>query len=104
MEFNSKISDCFDKTLDLLGAPAKKSFYNQIKKRYNLSEEEFSVRPEEIIDHLSEILGYVGSSVMEKLVIREIRKEFKLDSRTSNNLPVAIGEARIKFLSSSPPF
>lgn len=98
--FNAKIFECIDRGLGLLGAGVKESFYYRIEKEYHLPAEEFSTRPREMIDHLEAILGTTGSSFVEKLIVREIRNEFKLESRPGSNLMATIGEARAKFLSS----
>jgi len=96
--FNGKISECIEKALDSLGEGIKQSFYYQINEKYHLPKEQFASRPAEIIQHLEEILGPTGSSVVERLIVREIRIKFGLEFRENVNLSEAIQQARTKFL------
>ncbi len=96
--FNGKISQCIDKALDSLGEGVKQSFYYQIEERFQLPKDEFASRPEDVIEDLREILGPTGSSSVERLIVKEIRKEFGLDSSDQAALSVVINEARRKFL------
>lgn len=64
-----------------------------------MPKEEFASRPTEIIEHLQEILGATGSALVERLIVREIRKEFLLDGSNSAALTSVINQARSKFMS-----
>ncbi len=96
--FNGEISRCIEKALDSLGEGVKQSFYFQIKEKYDLPKEQFASRPTEIIEHLEEILGPTGSSVVERLIVREIRNMFGLEFRENVSLSEAIQQARARFL------
>jgi hypothetical protein len=96
--FNGKISQCIDKALDSLGEGVKQSLYYQIGKKYKLPIDQIAVKPEEVIEHLRAILGPGGSSVIERLIVREIRNVFGLEFRKGVSLSEAIQEARTKFL------
>jgi hypothetical protein len=96
--FNGRISACIDRALDLLGEGVKRSFYFQISERYKLPVDQFSKRPEEVIDHLREILGPGGSSMVEVLIVKEIREEFSLEPNNKAGLRMTIEDARKKFL------
>ena len=96
--FNGKIFDCIDRALDTLGEGVKQSLYYQIENRFHIPRDEFASRSPEIIDHLKQILDIGGSSMLERLIVREIRKEFKLDYQKDLPLASVIQEARSKFL------
>ncbi|MFI5421558.1 MAG: hypothetical protein ACHQ1H_11375, partial [Nitrososphaerales archaeon] len=74
--FNGKILECLDGALDTLGEGVKPSLYYRIEKTYNMRREAFVTKPLVIIDHLEQILGPTGSAVVERLMVREIRKAF----------------------------
>ncbi len=86
------------KSLDSLGEGVKQSLYYQIGKKYKLPIDQIAVKPEEVIEHLRAILGPGGSSVIERLIVREIRNVFGLEFRKGVSLSEAIQEARTKFL------
>ncbi len=96
--FNGKISQCIDKALDSLGDGIRQSLYYQISKKYKLPMEQIVVKPDEVIEHLQQILGPTGSSFVQKLIIREISNAFGLEFRAGVSLPDAIQQARTKFL------
>lgn len=96
--FNCKVSQCIEKALDSLGAGVRQSFYFQIIEKHDLPREQFAIRPSEVIKHLEEILGPTGSSLVERLIVREIRTEFALEFREGVSLSEAIQQARTKFL------
>jgi hypothetical protein len=96
--FNGKVSQCIEKALNTLGEGVKQSLYYQMERRYHLSKETFLVNPEAVIESLREFLGPIGSSLVERLIIVEIRKEFKLEFRENLPLSKVIDEARAKFL------
>ena len=66
--------------------------------KYKFPRQEFVTEPTLLLDHLKEILGPVGSSVMERLIVREIRTAFSLDFKSNLPISTVISEARKKFL------
>jgi len=96
--FNARIFQCIDRALGSLGEGVKESFYHQMKERSNLTVDKFATRPLELIENLREILGTAGSSIVEKLIIREIRLSFGLNLRHGTGLMQAISEAKKSFL------
>ena len=68
--FNGEISRCIEKALDSLGEGVKQSFYFQIKREDYLPKEQFASRPTEIIEHLEQIPVPTGSSVVERLIVK----------------------------------
>ena len=96
--FNAKIFDCIDRALGSLGEGVKQSFYHQMKKRSNLTIDKFALRPQELIENLRHILGVSGSTIVEKLIVREIKASFGLQLRGGIELEEAIAEARKAFL------
>ena len=96
--FNAKIFECIDKALGSLGEGVKQSFYHQMKERSNLTIDKFSARPQELIENLRQILGVSGSTIVEKLIMREIRTSFGLKLQNGITLSEAISDARKAFL------
>ena len=96
--FNAKIFECIDKALGSLGEGVKQSFYHQMKERSNLTIDKFATRPQELIENLRQILGVSGSTIVEKLIIQEIRTSFGLKLQNGITLSEAISDARRTFL------
>jgi len=82
-----------------LGPGAKAAIYFQLREIYGLTQKDFQSRPSIVIDHLKEMLGKTGSSLIEKMIIKEIRKSFGLVLEESASMDFAISEAKKKFLS-----
>jgi hypothetical protein len=97
-EFNAKIFECIDKALGSLGEGVKQSFYHQMKNRSNLTIDKFATRPKDLIENLRQILGVSGSTIVEKLIIREVRAAFGLQLRSDIQLEEAISDARNAYL------
>ena len=96
--FNGKISQCIDRALDSLGEGVRQSLYYQIENKNHISRETVATKPEVVIEYLRTILGPSGSSIVEKLIIREIRRTFGLEFAGNSSLTSVINEARQKFL------
>ncbi|MDA4131047.1 MAG: hypothetical protein OK457_09775 [Thaumarchaeota archaeon] len=96
--FNAKIFLCIDNALGSLGEGVKQSFYHQLKERSNLTADKFATKPLELIGDLRDILGTAGSSIVEKLIVREIRRSFGLNFHNGVRLSDAIAEAKKAFL------
>lgn len=93
--------ECIDRALRSLGDSVAISFYYHVESRYGLPKEEFASRPLEFVKYLSEFLGATGSSIIEKLILKEIRSSFNLVQSSRNaTLDGAIEEARQTFLAS----
>jgi hypothetical protein len=100
LEFKAKIFQCIDVALGSLGKGVKESFYYQMKKRSNLTIDQFASRPSELIDALKEILGTSGFIVIEGLILREIRSACGIDFKANVTIFEAIQIARSNFLTS----
>jgi len=96
--FNAKILECIDKALRNLGEGVQPAFYHQIEKKHNLPREQFVTKPIVIIEYLDELLGSTGSAILERLIVREVRKAFGL--KDERNLPLSsiIEDAKRKFM------
>ena len=96
--FNGKISQCIDRALDTFGEGVKRSLYYQMETKYHLSRQVAAVKPELVIELLRIILGPTGSSLIERLIVREIRITFELNFGGNSTLEAVMKEARQKFL------
>jgi hypothetical protein len=81
-----------------MGEGVTQSFYYRIEREYGLSKEEMASKPEVVIEHLRQILGPAGTALVERLIVREIRKDFGLDFKENLPLSTALRQARTKFL------
>ncbi|MFI5419990.1 MAG: hypothetical protein ACHQ1H_03395 [Nitrososphaerales archaeon] len=90
--------ECIDRALQTLGEGVQPAFYHQIEKKHNLPREQFVTKPKVIIEYLDELLGPNGSAVLERLIVREVRKAFGL--KDERNLPLSniIEDAKRKFM------
>ena len=79
--FNVQILQRIDRGVSNLGAGVREAFYYQIQERYGITSKDFVLDPDILIDHLKELVGRTGSSLIELLIIREIKLSFKLDLR-----------------------
>ena len=95
--FNGRIIDCIDKALDTFGPGTKATIYYQLREIHGLTSLDFQSKPNVMIDHLREILGVAGSSLIEKLIVKEIKASFDLKMNDSTSLAEAIDKARKKF-------
>jgi len=97
--FNATIFQCIDRALSALGENAKLALFHQIFSEFGLESSQFRSRPLEVANCLHKILGDVGYSFIEKLIIREINATFNLQLRSGTSLTEAVSEAQKKFLS-----
>jgi hypothetical protein len=96
--FNGKIFQCIDRALGSLGEGVKQSFYHQMKERSNLTVDKFAARPLDMVQNLRDILGVAGSSIVEKMILREINSSFGMHLSSEVTFPEAVSEARKAFL------
>lgn len=96
--FNSTIFHCIDTALNALGESSKLALYYQVASKYGLESSEFESRPAELAERLHALLGDVGYSFVEKLIIREVCSTFGLAPKDGMRLSEAISEARKKYL------
>ena len=96
--FNGKLFLCIDKALGSLGEGVKQSFYHQMKERSNLTIDKFAARPLDVIQNLREILGVAGSSIVEKMIIREMNASFGTALSSGVSFPEAVQQARNAYL------
>ena len=76
----------------------RESFYYQIKERRDISDMELIREPEVIIEYLRKIVGVSGSYTIEKLIVREIRSSFGVESKEGERLNAVIDGARRRYL------
>ena len=99
--FNSTIFECIERALKKLGESVTASILYQIEEKYKLPREEFASRPLELVKCLRTFLGPSGSTLVEKLIRKEIIASFALNpSGSSSSLEVMIEDARKVFLTS----
>jgi hypothetical protein len=87
-----------DRALNTLGENAKLALYYQISSKLNLDPKLFPAKPLAVAEGLHVILGDQGYSFIERLIIREIMKTFKLQVGDGISIAQAVSEARGKFL------
>jgi len=73
-----KIVECVDSALGKLGESARESIYYYLKKNFMLEKSEIPLEPEVFEKALTSIFGQEGYKVIEKMILLEIRKDFKL--------------------------
>ena len=98
--FNATVFQCIDRALSTLGDSAKLALFHQMETVYGLKATEFRSKPLDVAENLHKILGDVGYSFLEKLMLHEIKSTFKVPLRDGIHLPEAVAEARKKFLGS----
>lgn len=81
-----------------MGVGVMQSLYYRIEREYGLPREQMASRPEAVIEHLKDILGPTGYALVERLIVKEIRKDFSLDFRENMPLTAALKQAKSKFL------
>jgi hypothetical protein len=97
--FNATIFSCIDTALNTLGEASRLALYYQVGSKFHLNSTQFESRPLEVVDCLHKILGDVGYSFIQRLIVREIGRSFKMTLREGISLPEAVFEARKIFLS-----
>lgn len=103
--FNAEIFSCVDKTLgSILGEDAKTAMYHMISKNYDFPPERFRSKPLELCQYLGKALGETGYAVIERAIIREIIRKFKLDGGVGLTLQSAVDQARAEFLKGAEKF
>jgi hypothetical protein len=101
--FNGKIFQCIDTALGTLGEGVKVSLYFQVQEKYKIPKEELSSRSSELIENLHTILGTSGTSLVERLIVREITKSFGLSEVTGTSIQGVVMKARTKFMNELDP-
>jgi N-dimethylarginine dimethylaminohydrolase len=76
--FELKILECVDSALGNFGESAKQSIYYHLKSDFMLEKSEILQKPEVFEKALTSIFGEEGYKVIEKMILTEIRKNFKL--------------------------
>jgi hypothetical protein len=95
--FNRIIFECVDRALLTLGEATELALFELVNEKYGLPRIQFSQKPLEVTMHLRETLGDLGFAVIQKLIIREIRKTFDL-KQSSSTLEDAIAESKTRYL------
>jgi hypothetical protein len=96
--FNGIIFECIDRALSALGEASKQALYYQVTMKSGLKSDELQFKPLEVLKYLRLILGDVGYTFIEKLIVREIRMNFNLTPANVFDLQEVISQARKKFL------
>ncbi|MGB9778641.1 MAG: hypothetical protein ACPLW8_04475 [Candidatus Bathyarchaeales archaeon] len=73
-----KIVECVDLALGKLGESVRESIYYHLKNDFLLEKSEILQKPEVFEKALTSIFGEEGYKVIEKMILAEIRKNFKL--------------------------
>ncbi len=97
--FNATIFECIDRAISTLGDDAKQALYHRMTSVYGLEPKQLRSRPLDVAEYLHEILGDVGYSFFEKLIIKEIKTVFNFSLRDGVSFGEVVAEARRKFLS-----
>ena len=78
LEVDLKILKCVDTALGKLGENVRQSIYYYLKKDFMLERSEIPRKPEVFERALTSIFGQEGCKVIEKMILIEIRKNFRL--------------------------
>ena len=74
---------CIERALDKFGSNAKQATYWALMTKEGVSWENILTNPEPLKRVLSEIFGAEGSSLVERQIVEEIKKEFSLENAAS---------------------
>jgi|GEM_PF-2409703 len=78
LDIDSRILECVDSALGKLGENVRQSIYYYLKKDFMLEKFEIPRKPEVFERALISIFGKEGCKVIEKMILVEIRKNFRL--------------------------
>jgi hypothetical protein len=96
--FNGRILLCIQRALDSIGDGVRQSLLYQIREKYGAEADTMEGRPLVIFELLESVLGSVGTSLVERLTVREIKRSFGIELRDGVTLDEAINQAKKKFL------
>ena len=75
---DSRILECVDSALGKLGENVRQTIYYYLKKDFMLEKFEIPQKPEVFKRALTSIFGKEGCKVIEKMILVEIKKNFRL--------------------------
>ena|ERR1700730_2187001 len=74
---------CIERALDKFGSNAKQATYWALMTKDGVSWENILTNPDPLMRVLSEIFGAEGSSLVERQIVKEIKKDFSLENSAS---------------------
>jgi hypothetical protein len=74
---------CVDRALDKFGSNTKQATYWTLMTKEGISSERIVSNPEALYRILAEIFGEDGSKIVEKAIVKEIKKTFDLENPSS---------------------
>lgn len=99
--FNEVLFDCIDRAASsILGKDGVYTFYYAIQERYNLPMESLPQKPLLVLDHLKELLGEAGFSIIRHAIVLEIKKTFGITNEI-HNFEALTQEAKTRYLTMS---
>lgn len=78
-EFKDRVLACVDRSLNHLGESVNYVIYWHLEHKFGLKKDKIPERPEEFIKGLEGMFGS-GASMIEKIIVREIAKEFGIEA------------------------
>jgi hypothetical protein len=74
---------CVDRALDKFGSNTKQATYWTLMTKEGISSDRIVANPEALSRILQEIFGFDGSKIVEKAIVKEIKKSFNLENPSS---------------------
>jgi hypothetical protein len=74
---------CVDRALDKFGSNTKQATYWTLMTKEGISSERIVANPEALSRILAEIFGVDGSKIVEKAIVKEIKKTFEFENPSS---------------------
>jgi hypothetical protein len=74
---------CIERALDKFGSNAKQATYWALMTKEGVSWENILTNPDPLMRVLSEIFGAEGSSLVERQIVKEIKRDFSLENAAS---------------------
>lgn len=75
---------CVDRALDKFGSNTKQATYWTLMTKEGISSDRVVSNPEALSRILQEIFGVDGSKIVEKAIVKEIKKTFTLENPSSS--------------------
>jgi hypothetical protein len=74
---------CVDRALDKFGSNTKQATYWTLMTKEGISSDRIVTNPDALVRILEEIFGVDGSKIVEKAIVKEIKKTFTLENPSS---------------------
>lgn len=97
MDLKKAVLECVDRGLSSLGENAKYVIYWHMRSSYKMTREEIFNKPEKFIEVLGKMFGVAGASLLERTIMREIKRTF--NDVTADSFPEAVNELKAKYKS-----